>query len=75
MLVEAVSWESRRLRIIDQTKLPHEEVFPELHGYEDVAEAIRTLRIRGAPDIGVAAAYGYALGARKSGSGIEIPLF
>ncbi len=63
--LKIIEWLGNRIRIIDQTKLPHQEVFPELHGYEDVAEAIRTLRIRGAPDIGVAAAYGYALGARK----------
>jgi methylthioribose-1-phosphate isomerase len=60
-----IEWLGDRIRIIDQTRLPHEEVFPELQNYHDVIEAIKVLRIRGAPDIGVAAAYGYALGARQ----------
>ena len=60
-----IEWLGDRIRIIDQTKLPHEEVFPELCDYREVADAIKELRIRGAPDIGVAAAYGHALGARQ----------
>jgi methylthioribose-1-phosphate isomerase len=59
-----IEWLGDGIRIIDQTLLPHEEVFLDLRDYSEVAEAIRTLRIRGAPDIGVAAAYGLALGAR-----------
>jgi methylthioribose-1-phosphate isomerase len=59
-----IEWLGDRIRVIDQTRLPHEEVFLDLRDYTEVAEAIRTLRIRGAPDIGVAAAYGLALGAR-----------
>ncbi len=59
-----IEWLGDRIRIIDQTCLPHEEVFLDLRDHGEVAEAIRTLRIRGAPDIGVAAAYGLALGAR-----------
>ena len=58
-------WIGDRIRIIDQTKLPHEEVFLDLNDYPDVIEAIKTLRIRGAPDIGVAAAYGFVVGAQK----------
>jgi methylthioribose-1-phosphate isomerase len=60
-----IEWLGDRIRIIDQTRLPHEEVFPELHDYREVAEAIKELKIRGAPDIGVAAGYGYALGAHQ----------
>lgn len=59
-----IEWLGDGIRIIDQTRLPQEEVFLDLRDYTEVAEAIRTLRIRGAPDIGVAAAYGLALGAR-----------
>ena len=62
--LKIIEWLGDRIRIIDQTCLPHEEVFLDLRDYTEVAEAIRTLRIRGAPDIGVAAAYGLALGAR-----------
>ncbi len=59
-----IEWLGDRIRVIDQTRLPHEEVFLELDDYREVADAIRGLRIRGAPDIGVAAAYGLALGAQ-----------
>jgi methylthioribose-1-phosphate isomerase len=59
-----IEWLGDRIRIIDQTELPHKEVFLELNDYREVAESIKKLRIRGAPDIGVAAAYGFALGAQ-----------
>ena len=48
--------------MIDQRKLPGEEVYIECRTDEDVAEAIETMVIRGAPAIGVAAAFGLALG-------------
>jgi methylthioribose-1-phosphate isomerase len=60
-----IEWLGDRVRVIDQTRLPHEEVFLDLDNYRQVADAINELRIRGAPDIGVAAAYGFALGAQK----------
>jgi methylthioribose-1-phosphate isomerase len=50
--------------LIDQTRLPHETRLVVCRCVEDVAEAIRAMRIRGAPAIGVAAAYGMALAAR-----------
>ena len=59
-----IEWLDDRIKIIDQTELPHKEVFLELRDYREVADAIKKLRIRGAPDIGVAAAYGFALGAQ-----------
>ncbi|MBM3156275.1 MAG: S-methyl-5-thioribose-1-phosphate isomerase [Chloroflexi bacterium] len=62
--LKIIEWLGDRIRIIDQTELPHKEVFLELHDYREVADAIKKLRIRGAPDIGVAAAYGFALGAQ-----------
>jgi methylthioribose-1-phosphate isomerase len=49
------------LQILDQTRLPHEEVVLELRTPEEVADAIRRLSVRGAPLIGVAAAYGMAM--------------
>ena len=48
---------------LDQTRLPHEETWIETGGYRDIAEAIRRLQVRGAPLIGIAAAYGLALAA------------
>jgi methylthioribose-1-phosphate isomerase len=53
--------------ILDQTRLPREETWLECRAPEDVADAIRRLAIRGAPAIGVAAAYGLALGVRRAG--------
>ena len=61
--LKAVEWASGKVRLIDQTRLPQEEVYLELADYRDVAEAIKTLQVRGAPAIGIAAAYGLALGA------------
>ncbi len=52
------------LRLLDQTRLPHEVVFVDCRDAETVWEAIKVLRVRGAPAIGVAAAYGLALGVR-----------
>ncbi len=57
------------IRILDQTRLPQEERYLELHTVEEVAEAIRTLRVRGAPLIGIAAAMGVAVSAGQRGSG------
>ena len=54
-----------RLRIIDQTRLPLEEVYLEMDDYRSVASAIMELKIRGAPAIGIAGAYAVALGALK----------
>jgi len=51
------------LRILDQTRLPQAEVYLELTRYQAVASAIKELKVRGAPAIGVAGAYAIALGA------------
>lgn len=58
--IQAVTWslDGRSLRIIDQRLLPRQEVVRELRALDDVIEAIRTLAVRGAPAIGVAAAIG-----------------
>jgi methylthioribose-1-phosphate isomerase len=53
------------LRLIDQTRLPNEVVYRDCRTVEDVWEAIRSLRVRGAPAIGVAAAYGVVIGAQS----------
>jgi methylthioribose-1-phosphate isomerase len=65
MVAKAIEWLDGKLRILDQSKLPHEEVFTDLDDYRDVVLAIREMRVRGAPAIGVAAAYGIALGALR----------
>jgi methylthioribose-1-phosphate isomerase len=65
--VETIEWTTDGVVMIDQTRLPREEVFVTCRTYTDVADAIRTMIIRGAPAIGVAAAMGVALGALQSG--------
>lgn len=57
-------YEAGVLFVLDQTRLPHEEVWLECRGVEQVCEAIRRLSVRGAPAIGVAAAFGLALALR-----------
>lgn len=64
MMIKAIEWVSGKIRLLDQTRLPWEEVFLELEDYREVAQAIKEMRIRGAPAIGIAAAYGVALGAQ-----------
>ncbi|MBA7659038.1 Methylthioribose-1-phosphate isomerase [subsurface metagenome] len=63
MTAEAIEWLDGRLRILDQSKLPGEQIFADLDNYQNVVLAIKEMRVRGAPAIGVAAAYGIALGA------------
>jgi methylthioribose-1-phosphate isomerase len=62
---QPIEWLGDRVRIIDQTRLPREEVYLELDNHRSVASAIVELKIRGAPAIGIAGAYAVALGARK----------
>ncbi len=64
MSIRPIVFENGTLKMIDQRLLPSEEVWLEYKDYRDVAEAIRTMVVRGAPAIGVAAAFGAALGAR-----------
>ncbi len=58
-----IEWLGNRVKILDQTRLPQEEVYLETDDYRVVASAIKKLQVRGAPAIGVAGAYGIALGA------------
>ncbi len=64
-MVETIQWTDAGVVMIDQTRLPREQVFVTCRGYLEVAEAIRSMVIRGAPAIGVAAAMGVALGVRE----------
>ena len=59
---ETLEWLEDRLRILDQSKLPQVQSFVDLSDYRGVALAIREMKVRGAPAIGIAAAYGIALG-------------
>jgi methylthioribose-1-phosphate isomerase len=65
-MVETIQWTDAGVVMIDQTRLPREEVFVTCRDYREVAEAIRRMVIRGAPAIGVAAAMGIALGMRDA---------
>ncbi len=60
---QPIEWLGDRVKILDQTRLPADEVYLELSDYRDVALAIKELKVRGAPAIGVAGAYAVALGA------------
>ena len=66
---KTIEWKDDKVVMIDQRKLPGEEVYLECETYEEVAEAIKQMVIRGAPAIGVAAAMGIALGALKTSAG------
>jgi len=64
-MIPTIHWDDGRVIMIDQRKLPAEEVYVECADYVQVAEAIEEMVIRGAPAIGVAAAYGVALGIQE----------
>src|SRR5438132_11224749 len=64
-MVETIEWTDAGVVMIDQTKLPREQVFVTCTSYTEVAEAIKSMVIRGAPAIGVAAAMGVALGVQE----------
>jgi methylthioribose-1-phosphate isomerase len=67
-MFKTIEWTDDGVRMIDQTRLPAAEVYLTCRDYEEVAEAIRGMVIRGAPAIGVAAAMGVALGIKNSGA-------
>jgi methylthioribose-1-phosphate isomerase len=65
-LIQTLEWTDKGVRFIDQTKLPTEETYVTCTTYEQVADVIRNMVVRGAPAIGVAAAMGIALGVNNS---------
>jgi methylthioribose-1-phosphate isomerase len=65
-MIQTLEWTERGVRFIDQTKLPTEEIYVTCTTYEQVADVIRNMVVRGAPAIGVAAAMGIALGVNHS---------
>lgn len=64
--IRAVEWKDNHLILLDQRKLPHAEQYIQIYSAEDTAEAIRNMVVRGAPAIGITAAYGLLMAARKA---------
>jgi len=71
-MVETIEWTADGVVMIDQTRLPRETVFVTCRSYGEVADAIKTMIIRGAPAIGVAAAMGVAIGVERSDDDFEL---
>src|SRR6478736_7624438 len=65
-MIKTVEWTNEGVRMLDQRLLPSEEKYLMLRSYDEVAEAITKMVVRGAPAIGVSAAMGLALGASQS---------
>ena len=65
MSFKTLEWKKGRLYLLDQTRLPLKESYAQCSTYQQVARAIKDMIVRGAPAIGVAAAFGMALGARQ----------
>ncbi len=66
MPLRSIDWEKGEIRIINQNKLPQQLAYEKLTSLEEVAEAVRSMKVRGAPLIGVAAALGLALVAHQA---------
>jgi len=64
-MLTPISYHDGAVKLIDQTRLPHEVVTLTISDYHQLADAIRTMNIRGAPAIGIAAAYGVVLGIQE----------
>lgn len=71
-MFRTVEWKDNKVFILDQTRLPFETIYLECTNHGMVADAIRSMKVRGAPAIGIAAAMGIALGARDIGTGNSI---
>ncbi len=69
-MVETIQWTDAGVVMIDQRLLPRQEVYVTCSDYREVAEAIRSMVIRGAPAIGVAAAMGVAIGVQKASASV-----
>lgn len=69
--VRPIDWAGTSLRLLDQRRLPHEETYLDCRSAADVAKAIHDMAVRGAPAIGIAAAYGLVLAAQGSGETYE----
>jgi methylthioribose-1-phosphate isomerase len=65
MAIDTIRWTGRSIRIIDQTKLPGQLVYIDCKSVDTLWQAIRELKVRGAPALGIAAAYGVVLGLKS----------
>ena len=65
-MIQTLEWTDNGVRFLDQTKLPTEEIYVNCTTYQEVADVIRNMVVRGAPAIGVAAGMGVALGVKNS---------
>ena len=65
-MIKTVEWTNEGVSMLDQRLLPNEETYLTLRSYEEVADAIKKMVVRGAPAIGISAAMGLALGASQS---------
>ena len=68
-MLQTIEWAGSAVRLLDQTKLPGETAYVEITDERQMHDAIRRLVVRGAPAIGVAAAFGVYLGVRSFGKG------
>src|SRR5687768_9221035 len=64
-MLKPIAWIGEAVRLLDQTKLPHETVYVQIVDEKQMHDAIRRLVVRGAPAIGIAAAFGVYLGVRR----------
>ena len=62
VMIETIRWNSDSIRIIDQSELPENEVYLSISNINELIEAIKKLKVRGAPALGIAGAYGMVLG-------------
>ena len=63
MPIKTIEWKDNAARIIDQTKLPHKLIYINCRDVKTLVSAIKKLKVRGAPALGVAAGFGVVLGA------------
>ncbi|MGH7496521.1 MAG: S-methyl-5-thioribose-1-phosphate isomerase [bacterium] len=75
MPITTICWNHGKIRMIDQTRLPEELVYLEIDQLETLAEAIKSLRVRGAPALGIAGAFGVLLSAQSSPPGDKRAFF
>jgi len=71
MSIETITWKNNAVRIIDQTKLPHKLVYINCRDVKTLVSAIKKLKVRGAPALGVAGAFGVVLGVRNIKNSIK----
>ena len=71
-MMKTMYWKDNHLFLVDQTQLPDKKVYVECKTYQDVIHAIKTLMVRGAPAIGVAAAFAVALAELNGENLVEV---